>query len=108
MRSHPRWCWISLIPLQVIQLLSLAVWFPMAMLGVMAFDAPGSQEEWQPWAFVLTLWSYPLWLLVAAAASWALFGSGRPKLSLAIAILFTLPGPLALAGLFLLSIFESR
>lgn len=63
----------------------------MAGLSVMAFDAPGSTEKWEPWLFVLGIWSYPLWLLVAGVISWIAFAKGWRKTAVAIAAVFTAP-----------------
>lgn len=91
MSPKPKWPWITLIILQVAQLASLIPWLMMAGLAVMAFDAPGSTENWQPWIFVLAIWSYPLWLLLAAIASWVLFAFGRYKTAVVIGGIFTAP-----------------
>jgi hypothetical protein len=95
--GKPRWPWISVLVLQAIQLLSMVPWLALAGLSVMAFDAPGSTEKWQPWAFVLAVWSYPLWLLAFGAASWLLLAVGRWRIALALCLLVTLPLPLLLA-----------
>lgn len=91
MPNAPKWPWISLIVLQTAQLLTLLPWLMMAGLAVMAFDAPDSTKHWQPWAFVLAIWSYPLWLVLAAAASWVLFAFRRYVTAVAVAVVFTLP-----------------
>ena len=88
---RPRWIGIAIAVLHFLQLLSLLPWLPMAGLAIMAFDAPGSTEKWQPWAFVLTIWSYPLWLIAAAAAAWTLFAFGRRRIALGLATIFSLP-----------------
>lgn len=90
-RKRPPWSWITIALCQVLQALSLLPWLAMAGLSVMAFDAPGSTERWEPWAFVLAIWSYPLWLAAAAVASWILFASGKPIFAVSIAAIFTLP-----------------
>lgn len=97
--GKPRWPWISVLVLQFVQLLTLPPWLVMAGLSVMAFDAPGSTAQWQPWAFVLAVWSYPLWLLVFGVASWLLLATGRRSLGFALCLLVTLPLPLLLAGI---------
>lgn len=101
MSERPKWPWITLIALQAVQALSLIPWLPMAGLSVMAFDAPGSTERWEPWAFVLTIWSYPIWLLAAAVAAWILYALRWTKTALGVAIVFTLPMP-ALLGIIVL------
>lgn len=99
MPKHPRWPWITLIILQLAQVATLLPWLMMAGLAVMAFDAPGSTKMWQPWAFVLAIWSYPLWLLLAAAGSWILFSFRKYWAAVIVAIVFTLPIPILLGVL---------
>jgi hypothetical protein len=89
--NHPKWPWITLLVLQGVQLLSLLPWLPMAGLSFMAFDAPGSTEKWQPWAFVIAMWSYPLWLLAAGILAWVLFAFRRYVSAVAVCGVFTLP-----------------
>jgi hypothetical protein len=91
--NHPKWPWITLLVLQGVQLLSLVPWLPTAGLSFMAFDAPGSDKMWQPWAFVALMWSYPLWLLGAAILAWVLFGFRRYVWAVVICSLVTLPVP---------------
>lgn len=100
---RPKWPWITLLVLETIQLLSLVPWLAFAGLAVMAFDAPGSDKMWQPWAFVLAIWSYPLWLLAAAVACWLLFAFRWYRTSVGLGVLFTLPVP----GLLLLMLVGS-
>jgi hypothetical protein len=99
--DKPVWAWISLLVLQCIQALTLLPWLPMAGLAVMAFDAPGSTKMWQPWAMVLGMWSYPLWLLAAAGLSWFLFLRRHPVAAVVVAIVFTIPMPALLLLLML-------
>ena len=73
----------------------------MAGLAVMAFDAPGSDKMWQPWAFVLAIWSYPLWLLLAGLGSWLLLKFGWRKSAIVLCAVFTLPMPAAILFIFL-------
>lgn len=96
----------TLLILQILQILSLAPWLIMAALSVMAFDAPGSEKMWQPWAFVLAMWSYPLWLLAAGAVSWILFARRRHLWAIVVQIPFTLPALAALAWLITIKIMD--
>jgi hypothetical protein len=90
--KKPRWPWVTLLALQSLQVLSLVPWLLMAATSVMAFDAPGSEKMWQPWAFVIAIWSYPLWLLLAAGGSWLLYAFfHRPTAAVILAAVFTLP-----------------
>jgi hypothetical protein len=104
MATSPKWPWIALLALQGVQLLSLAPWLMMAALSFMAFDAPGSDKMWQPWAFVIAMWSYPLWLLLAAIVSWMLFKFRRHVAAVVVAAILTLPA-LGLALLAAVSLF---
>ncbi len=96
MPAKPKWPWIVLIVLQSLQALTLLPWLMMAGFAVMAFDAPGSGKMWQPWVFVLAIWSYPLWLLLAGIVSWVLHFRGWNATAVLIAVLFTLPVPAVL------------
>jgi hypothetical protein len=96
MASGSRWAWFFLLLLHVIQALSLLPWLMVAAFSLMIFDSPGSETMWQPWALVIALWSYPLWLLAAGVASWFLLLRGRNLPALALAALFTLPLPVAM------------
>lgn len=58
-------------------LLSLLPWLMFSGLAVMAFDAPGSTEMWQPWLFVAVVWSYPLLPLLCSIVAWVLYTRGR-------------------------------
>jgi hypothetical protein len=89
--NHPKWPWITLLILQGLQLLSLLPWLPMAGLSFMAFDAPGSDKMWQPWAFVALICSYPLWLLGAGVLSWVLFAFRRYVWAVVVCGIFILP-----------------
>jgi hypothetical protein len=89
--ARPKWAWITLLVLQGLQVLSLIPWLLMAGFSFMAFDAPGSDKMWQPWAFVAAIWSYPLWLLLAAIAAWILFACRCPRSAVVVAAIFSLP-----------------
>lgn len=96
MTPCPKWPWITLLILETLQLLSLVPWLALAGFAVMAFDAPGSDKMWQPWALTLAVWSYPLWLALAAGVCWLLFARRWYRTSVGLAVLFTLPMPLLL------------
>lgn len=89
--TAPHYGWATVLALQIVQGLTLLPWLLFAGLAVMAFDAPGSEKRWEPWAFVLAIWSYPLWLGLAAAGSWILLACPRRGLAIAVAALATLP-----------------
>ncbi len=93
MFGKPRWPWITLIALHVIQLASLFPWIVMAGLAFMAFDAPGSEKMWQPWAFVIAIWSYPVWLLIADVISWILLRCKKPVAAVVLCSVVSLPAP---------------
>lgn len=85
-----------MIILHLVQVATLVPWLLFAGLSVMAFDAPGSTKMWQPWALVLTIWSYPVWLLLAAGGSWILFSFNKYRSAVIVAVIFTLPIPVLL------------
>lgn len=93
MPDKPKWSRVVLIVLQSIQALTLLPWLMMAGFAVMAFDAPGSEKMWEPWGFVLAIWSYPLWLLAAGIVSWVLYSRRWLVTAVVVAALFTLPMP---------------
>ncbi len=95
--STPKWPWITLIVLQALQLLSLLPWLMIAALSFMAFDAPGSEKMWQPWTFVIGIWSYPVWLLLAGIASWMLFAFRHFIAAVTVSAVFTMPVPVLVA-----------
>lgn len=101
MTPRRKWPLVVLIVLQLVQAATLFPWLMMAGLAVMAFDAPGSTQMWQPWAFVLAVWSYPLWLLAAAAGSWTLYALRWNGTAVGLCLLFTLPMPVLLLILML-------
>ena len=83
---------IALIILHSLQLLSLAPWLMVGAFSFMVFDAPGSDKNKWLWAFVAAVWSYPLWLLLGAVASWLLLLKWhRSVAAVALAAVFSLP-----------------
>ena len=61
---------IWLIVSQLLAVASLLIWALIAGLSVMAFDSGQSPEAW---AFVLTIWAYPLFPLVMGIGAWIAF-----------------------------------
>jgi hypothetical protein len=72
---HPKWPRVTLIVMQVAQLLSLVAWFMIAGASLTTFGAHDSDHMSQPPAFVIVIWSYPVWLLISTTVSWLLFKS---------------------------------
>lgn len=68
-----------LIVSQTLYVVSLLPWLVAAGMAVMAFDAPGSTEMWQPWLFAGTIWSYPFWMLACAIVAWVLYAKNRAR-----------------------------
>ena len=101
MTPRRKWPMVVLIVLQLVQAATLFPWLMMAGLAVMAFDAPGSTKMWQPWAFVLAVWSYPLWLLAAAGGAWTLYAFRWNWIAVGLCLVFTLPMPVLLLILIL-------
>lgn len=69
---------IWLIVSQALAALSLVFWLLMAGLSVMAFDAGVTAEAW---TFVIVVWSYPLWPVAFAIASWIAYARRRDRLA---------------------------
>lgn len=69
---------IWLIISQLLALASLFFWLLMAGLSVMAFDSGVSA---QAWTFVIAVWSYPLWTVGFASASWVAYARKKDRLA---------------------------
>ncbi|MEO8356381.1 MAG: hypothetical protein ABI621_10735 [Chloroflexota bacterium] len=69
---------IWLIISQVLALASLVFWLLVAGLSVMAFDSGVSTEAW---TFVIAVWSYPIWPIVFAIASWIAYARKKDRLA---------------------------
>lgn len=69
---------VWLIVSQVLAVASLLLWLVVAGLSVMAFD---SGETPQAWAFVITVWSYPIFPIVMAIGAWIAYRRRRNILS---------------------------
>ncbi len=76
---------IWLIVSQVLAVISLFFWLVMAGLSVMAFDSGVSTEAW---TFVIIVWSYPIWPIGFAIASWIAYARKKDRLA-AILTTFT-------------------
>ena len=69
---------IWLIVSQVLAVASLFFWLLAAGLSVMAFDSGVSTEAW---TFVIAVWSYPIWPLGFAIASWIAYTRRKDRLA---------------------------
>ncbi len=69
---------IWLIASQVLALLSLIFWLVVAGLSVMAFDSGVSTEAW---AFVIAVWSYPVWPIAFAIAAWIAYARKKDRMA---------------------------
>ena len=79
---------IWLIISQVLALASLVFWLLIAGLSVMAFDSGVTAEAW---AFVIAVWSYPIWPLAFAIAAWIAYARRRDRLAGVLTTLTFLP-----------------
>ena len=79
---------IWLILSQALAVLSLFFWLLVAGLSVMAFD---SGVTAQAWTFVIVVWSYPLWPIAFAIASWIAYARHRDRLAAVLTTLTFLP-----------------
>lgn len=79
---------IWLIVSQLLAAASLVFWLLMAGLSVMAFDSGVSTEAW---TFVIMVWSYPIWPIFFAVASWIAYARKKDRLAGVLATLTFLP-----------------
>ncbi|NJC96514.1 MAG: hypothetical protein C3F07_07865 [Anaerolineales bacterium] len=79
---------IWLIVSQLLALGSLLFWLVMAGLSVMAFDSGESPEAW---AFVIAVWSYPIWPLGCSIAAWIAYARKKDRLAGILTTLTFLP-----------------
>jgi hypothetical protein len=91
---------IWLIVSQALALASLVFWLLVAGLSVMAFDSGVSAEAW---AFVIAVWSYPIWPLVFAISAWIAYARRRDRLAGVLTTLTFLPVLVLIVILFLSS-----
>lgn len=79
---------IWLIVSQLLAVVSLFFWLVMAGLSVMAFDSGVSTEAW---TFVIIVWSYPIWPIGFAIASWIAYARKKDRLAGVLTTLTFLP-----------------
>jgi O-antigen/teichoic acid export membrane protein len=69
---------IWMIVAQLLAVGSLLIWLVMAGLSVMAFDAG---ETPAAWAFVIAVWSYPIFPLGMSIGAWIAYARRKSKLA---------------------------
>ena len=79
---------IWLIVSQLLALASLIFWLFVAGISVMAFDSGVTQEAW---TFVIAIWSYPIWPIIFAIASWIAYARKKDRLAGVLTTLTFLP-----------------
>ena len=79
---------VWLIVSQLLAAASLLFWLVMAGLSVMAFDSGVSTEAW---TFVIAIWSYPIWPIGFAIASWIAYARKKDRLAGVLTTLTFLP-----------------
>ena len=79
---------VWLIVSQLLAVASLFFWLLMAGLSVMAFDSGVSTEAW---TFVIAVWSYPIWPIAFAIASWIAYARKKDRLAGVLTTLTFLP-----------------
>jgi hypothetical protein len=95
---------IWLIVSQLLALASLIFWLFAAGISVMAFDSGVTPEAW---TFVIAVWSYPIWPIVFAIASWIAYAHKRDKLAGILTTLTFLPVLVLILFIVLSSLFYS-
>lgn len=76
--KRPKFLLAWMILSQLIAAGSLVFWLVMAGLSVMAFDAGVTAEAW---AFVIAVWSYPVFPLIMVISSWIAYARRKHKLA---------------------------
>lgn len=79
---------VWLIISQILAVASLFFWLLAAGLSVMAFDSGVSTEAW---TFVIAVWSYPVWPLGFAIASWIAYARRKDRLAVVLTTFTFLP-----------------
>jgi hypothetical protein len=79
---------IWLITSQLLALASLLFWLFAAGISVMAFDSGSTPEAW---AFVIAVWSYPIWPIIFTIAAWIAYARKKDKLAAVLTALTFLP-----------------
>ena len=87
-KSH-RGLLIWLIVSQILAVASLLFWLLVAATSVMAFD---SGQTPQAWAFVITVWSYPIFPIAMAIGAWIAYARRKNILAAILSgLTFALP-----------------
>src|SRR5512139_893470 len=79
---------VWMIVSQLLTVVSLLIWLVVAGLSVMAFDSGVTAEAW---TFVIVVWSYPLWPISFAIASWIAYARHKDRLAGILTTLTFLP-----------------
>ena len=79
---------IWLVASQGLALLSLVFWLVIAGLSVMAFDSGVTTEAW---AFVIAVWSYPIWPIAFTIGAWIAYARKKDRLAAVLTTLTFLP-----------------
>lgn len=79
---------IWMIVAQLMAVGSLLIWLVMAGLSVMAFD---SGESTGAWAFVIAVWSYPIFPIVLSIGGWIAYARRKNKLAVILSSLSFAP-----------------
>ncbi len=79
---------IWMIVAQLMAVGSLVIWLVMAGMSVMAFD---SGESTAAWAFVIAVWSYPIFPLIMSIGAWIAYARRKNKLAVILSSLSFAP-----------------
>lgn len=69
----------------IILVLGGVPWLAASAIALTAFGAPGTAVNVHAWAFVLVLWSYPIWGIAPVILAWMLRSRGL-QTSLALSL----------------------
>jgi hypothetical protein len=74
---EPRLLRLWLIVDSVLVALGGVVWIAASAIALTAFGAPGTTVDFHAWAFVIALWSYPIWGIAPLVLAWRQRRRGR-------------------------------
>ncbi|MCA0757148.1 hypothetical protein KP806_18965 [Paenibacillus sp. N4] len=72
---------------QILFVLGSVAWFFFAVMSVMMFDTPGSENIVWAQLLFLAIWVYPLALLGSAIISWILYHYQKMKTAVAVGLI---------------------
>ncbi|MGO4695880.1 hypothetical protein AB4Z50_16525 [Paenibacillus sp. 2TAB26] len=77
---------LTMLISQILFGLFTLVWLFVALMSVMMFDSPGSENLFWPVLLFIVIWLYPVALILSIIASWVLYRFNKMKIAVTIAM----------------------